>query len=107
MRGTSIKHVDEYVATVHDQLSATLQEAQVQSMAGAQQQKWYYDWRKGATDLKLGDLVLVKADAFQGKRKIKDRWEDRHHKVVCQIMTDVHLYEVTDQHRQSCALHHN
>ena len=28
MRGTSTKHVDEYVATVHDQLKATLQEAQ-------------------------------------------------------------------------------
>ena len=36
-------------------------------------------------DLKPGDLVLVKADAFQGKRKIKDKWEDKPHKVVHQI----------------------
>ena len=42
-RGTSIKHVDEYVATVCDQLRATLQEAQAQSMAEAQRQKQYYD----------------------------------------------------------------
>ena len=34
MRGTSIKHVDEYMATVCDQLRATLQEAQA-----SQQQK--------------------------------------------------------------------
>ena len=43
-------------------------------MVEAQQQKWYYNRKIGATDLKPGNLVLVKADAFQGKRKIKDRW---------------------------------
>ena len=34
---------------------------------------------------KPGNLVLVKADAFQGKRKIMDRWEDMPHEVVHQI----------------------
>ena len=61
--------------------------------------------KKGAIDLKLGDLVLVKADAFQGKRKIKDRCEDKPHEVMHQIMTDIPSYEVTDQCRQSCVLH--
>ena len=36
MRGTSAKHVNEYVATVCNQLRATLQEAHAQSMAEAQ-----------------------------------------------------------------------
>ena len=58
-------------------------------------------------DLKPGDLVLVKADVFQGNRKIKDRWEDKPHKVVHQIVTDILSYEVRDQHRQSHILHHN
>ena len=106
-RGTSAKHVDEYMATVQDQLRAALQEAQAQSVAVAQQQKWYYDQKIGAMDLKSGNLVLVKADTFQEKRKIKDRWEDKPHKVVCQIVTDVPSYEVTDQCRQSHILHHN
>ena len=35
-RGASAKHVDEYVAIVHNQLRATLQEAQAQSTAEAQ-----------------------------------------------------------------------
>ena len=73
MRGTSAKCGDEYVATVCDQLRVTLWEAQAQSTAEAQRQKQYYDWKIGAMDLKPGDLVLVKADAFKGKRKIKDR----------------------------------
>ena len=36
----------------------------------------------GIMELKPGDLVLVKADAFKGKRKIKDRWEDETCEVV-------------------------
>ena len=58
-------------------------------------------------DLKPGDLVLVKADAFLGKRKIKVRWEDKPHKVAYQIMTDIPSYEVMDQCRQSHILHCN
>ena len=46
-----------------------------QLMAEACQQKRYYDRKIGAVNLKPGDLVLVKADASKGKRKIKDRWE--------------------------------
>ena len=106
-RGASAICVDKYMATVHDQLRATLHKAEAQSMAEAQRQKWYYDWKIGAVDLKPGNLVLVKADAFQGKRKIKDWWEDEPYEVVHQIMTDVPLYKVMDQCGQSCILHHN
>ena len=58
-------------------------------------------------DLKPGDLVLVKADAFKGERKIKDRWEDKPHEVVHQIAMDIPSYEVTNQCRQSCIQHCN
>ena len=49
-------------------------------------------------NLKPGDLVLVKADAFKGKRKIKDMWEEETWKVVHQIVTDIPSYEVMNQH---------
>ena len=81
-RGTCTKHVNEYIATVRDHLRTTLQDAQAQSTAEAQRQKQYYNWKIGTIGLKPGDLILVKADAFQGKRKIKDRWEDKPHEVV-------------------------
>ena len=42
----------------------------------AHQQKWYYYRKIGAMNLKPGDLVLVKADAWKVKRKIKDRWDE-------------------------------
>ena len=106
-RGTFTRCVNEYVATVRDHLRTALQEAQAQSMVEAQRQKWYYDQKISTVHLKPGDFVLVKADAFQGKRKIKDRWEDKPHEVVLQILTDVCSYEVKDQHRHSCILYHN
>ena len=58
-------------------------------------------------NLKSGNLVLVKVDAFKGKRKIKDRWEEDTWEVVCQITTDVPSYEVMDQCRRSHILHQN
>ena len=58
-------------------------------------------------NLKPGDLVLVKADAWKGKRKIKERWDEETWEVSWQIMTDVPSYEVTNQHGQSQVLHQN
>ena len=58
-------------------------------------------------NLKPGNLVLVKADAFKGKRKIKDRWEEVTWQVVHQVATDTPSYEVTNQHKRSQVLHQN
>ena len=58
-------------------------------------------------NLKPGDLVLVKADAFKGKRKIKHRWEEDAWEVMHQITTDVPSYEVANQCGRSCILHQN
>ena len=69
--------------------------------------KQYYDRKIGAVNLKPGDLVLVKADTFMGKRKIKDRWEEDTWEAVGQNMTDVPSYKVTNQQGKSCVLHQN
>ena len=107
MREASTKHVDEYVVSIQDRLRTTVQEAQAQSVVEACQQKWYYDRKIDAVKLKPGNLVLVKADAFKGKRKIKDRWEEDTWEVVHQIATNIPSYKVMDQHRKSHILHWN
>ena len=76
MREASARNVDVYVASVRDQLRSTLKEVQAQLTAEACQQKWYYNRKIGTMNLKSGDLVLMKADAWKGKRKIKDRWDE-------------------------------
>ena len=58
-------------------------------------------------NLKPGDLVLVKADAWKGKRKIKDRWDEETWEVSQQIMADIPSYVVTNQHGRSRVLHQN
>ena len=98
MREASARSVDMYIASVRDTLRSTLWEVQAQSTAEACQQKRYYDRKLGAVNLKPGDLVLVKADAWKGKRKIKDRWEEETYEVVCQIAADVPSYVVMIQH---------
>ena len=106
-REASAKHVDVYIASIWDRLRTIIQKVQAQSMAEAHRQKWYYDRKIGTVNLKPGDLVLVKTDAWKGKRKIKDRWEEETWKVVCQIATDIPSYEVMNQHRRSWVLHQN
>ena len=106
-RETSMKHVDMYIASVRDRLRTALWEAQAQSTMESCWQNWYYDRKIGTVNLKPGDLVLVKADAWKGKRKIKDRWEEETWEVVHQIAADVPSYEVINQCRQSCILHQN
>ena len=88
MREASIKHVDKYVASVWNRLRTTLWEVQAQSTVEAHQQKWYYERKIGTVNLKPGKLVLAKADAFKGKRKIKDACEEETWEVVHQIMMD-------------------
>ena len=51
MRKASAKHMDEYIASVQDQLRIALQEAQAQSTAETCQQKWYYDHKNRCCEL--------------------------------------------------------
>ena len=105
MREASTKCVDMYIASVRDRLRTALQEAQAQSTVEACQHKWYYDRKIGTVNLKPGDLVLVKADAWKGKRKIKDRWKEETWEVVHQITADIPSYKVMNQCGWSWVLH--
>ena len=107
MREASTKHVDEYVASVWERLKTALMEAQAQLTVEVHWQKWYYNRKIGTVNLKPGNLALVKADAFKGKRKIKDRWEEDTWEVVHHIMTNIPSYKVTNQHGKSHILHWN
>ena len=91
MREASAKCVDKYIASVQDRLRTTLWEVKTQLMEEVYQQKWYYNQKIGAVN-----LVLVKADAFKQRRKIKDRWEEDTWDVMHQIATDIPSYEMTD-----------
>ena len=82
-------------------------EAQHQSNCEVDQQKWYYDRATNTMQLMPGDIMLMKTDMFQGKRKVKDVWSEVEYMVVCQVRDDVPVYEVHDDSRNVKTVHHN
>ena len=54
-----------------------------------------------------GDVVLMKLDVFQGKRKAKDRWSEFEYVVTCQVSNDVPVCEVRDDGGNVKVTHHN
>ena len=54
-----------------------------------------------------GDVVLMKLDAFQGKRKAKDRWSGAEYVVIHQVTNDIPVYEMRDDSGNVKVAHHN
>ena len=49
----------------------------------------------------------MKNDAYQGKRKVKDRWSETEYVLVCQVTDGVPAYEVKDEAGNVKTIHHN
>ena len=61
---TLTRTIDEYVASLYDRLRKSLVIAQDCAIKEAQRQKWLYDRKVGAVELRPGDNILVRLDAF-------------------------------------------
>ena len=82
-------------------------EAHLQTSSKADQQKWYYDRVTSTLQLMPGDIILMKLDAFQGKKKAKDRWSETEYVVICQVTNDIPMYEVRDDGGNVKVTHNN
>ena len=69
--------------------------------------KWYYNQATSTSQLVPGDMVLMKNDAYQGKRKVKDWWSETEYVVVHQVADGVPAYEVKDEAGNIKTIHHN
>ena len=94
IRGTT-KHqcVDHYIA----KLCEWLWEAFKESTSGPERQMWYYSRKANAILLEPGDLILAKADAYRGRRKVKDWWEEELYEVEHQVVEGIPFYLITNQ----------
>ena len=72
-------------------------EAHLQTNCEAEKQKCYYDRATSTAQLVPGDVVLMKNNAYQGKRKVKDQWSETEYVVVCQVADGIPAYEVKDE----------
>ena len=82
-------------------------EAHLQTNCEAKKQKRYYDRATSTAQLVPGDIVLMKNDAFQGKRKVKDQWSETEYVVVRQVIDGVLAYEMKDEAGSVKTVHHN
>ena len=91
--------IDEYVASLYDHLWESLAITQGCAVKEAQRQKWLYDRKVGAVELRPGDHVLVRLDAFRGqRRKLKNQWGDDLHTVVARVADGIPAYVVKNNH---------
>ena len=65
------------VATMQKRLKEAFTVARHLTSEEVTRQCRYYDRKVGAVALQPGDVVMVRTNGFVGKRKVKDRWEDR------------------------------
>ena len=87
--------IDEYVASLYDRLRKSLVIVQDCAVKEAQRQKRLYDRKVGAVELRPGDNVLVRLDAFRGqRRKLKNRWGSDLHTVVARVADGIPAYVV-------------
>ena len=89
-------HVPMYVEEVRKCFKDAYIEACLQTNSEVEWQKQYYDRATSTMQLMPGDIILMKLDTFQGKRKVKDRWSEVEYVVTHQVISDMPAYEVKD-----------
>ena len=104
---TSRCHVPIYVEEVQKHFKEAYAEAQHQSNSEFDRQKCNYNKSMSTVQLMPGDIVLKKADAFQGERKVKDHWSEVEYEVICQVANGVPLYKIKDSSGNVKVTHRN
>ena len=101
------RQVPAYIEEMQKCFKEAHTEAQHQSNNEEDRQKRNYDKFTSTVQLMLGDVVLTKADMFQGKRKVKDWRNEVEYEVVCQVINGVPSYEIKDASGNVKTTHHN
>ena len=86
--------------TVHGIANKALEKAR-------QKQKKQFDRKAKASQIKIGDTVLVKILAYAGKHKIADKFEQQAYKVVSQPHSDIPVFVVKEEDGSEKRLHRN
>ena len=89
-------------------LQKSVKIAQDSTLKEALRQKCLYDRKVGAIELRSGDRVLVKLDAFRSQRwKLKNRWGSDLHTVHTRVADGVPVYVVKNVRTgKTKVLHH-
>ena len=98
------QQVDNYIADLCEWLCEAFKEAQVQSPSEAEWQRQYYDCKPNSISWEPGNVVLAKADAYIGQRKVKDQGEEEPYEVECRCTEGVPPYLIIETGQKVWAL---
>ena len=90
------RQVPTYVEEVQKSFKEGHNEVLHQSNNKGDRQRSNYDKFISTAQLMPGDVVWMKANTFQGKRKIERRWDGVEYKIVHQVANGLPSYETKD-----------
>ena len=88
------KSLLQYTKSLRDRLKQAYELASGQVKKSQTHQKSYYDEKARAAVLTVGDRVLVKVVAFEGRHKLADKWEDDVYVILNQPNPSIPVFTV-------------
>ena len=101
------KKISKQVVDIVTTLRECCVEARKQNALESKRQTRLYNRGFNASTLQAGDYVLLKTDAFKGKRKLKDNWLDEVYKVIRPMGDNIPTFEIEGEDGQIRVAHRN
>ena len=87
----------KYIESMKESLQEAFRVASESAKKSRLEQKTQYDHKVIGATVSVGDIVLVKKLAFEGRHKLEDRWEEEAYEVVKQPDTEIPVFCVRKQ----------
>ena len=91
------KSTKEYINDLKDRLEQTRKIIESHTEKAKKKQKKYYDRKTKSVELSVGDRVLVKKVAFEGKHKIADKFEEEPYTIIEQPRPEIPVFKVKSE----------
>ena len=104
---TASKNTKDYIHDLKNRMQDTQRVVKEHSDKARMKQKVQFDKKAKASKLSLGDKVLVKILAFEGKHKIADKFEEDVYEVIEQQRPDIQVFRVRSNQGKEKVLHRN
>ena len=97
----------EYITELRNKLQEAFKVAKDHSDVSRNKQKEHFDTKANACKLQIGDEVLVKKLALEGKKKLEDRFEEETFTVIEKPNEEIPVYKVKSASGNVKTLHRN
>lgn len=101
------KSTEEYLEDLQERMEQAHQIVQKHTEKAKARQKQYYDKKTKPVKITVGDEVLVKRLAFDGKHKLQDKFEEEVYLVEEQPREDLPVFRVKSPSGRERTLHRN